>query len=61
MVNQVVNNFSFKKDKNGCTDKTIQGTYLKSPLFVPGLLRDRIHVDIFGPAHEMWLGETGAK
>ena len=50
MVNQIVNNFSFKIEENGCTDKTIQSTYLKSPL-----LKDKIHVCIFGQAHEIWL------
>ena len=51
----MVNNFSFKKEKKWIHRQNNSGYLFEVTSRCILMLKDRIHVRIFGPAHEMWL------
>ena len=55
MVNQIVNNFSFKKEKIWMHRQNNSGYLFEVTSICTGMSKDKIHESIFGPAHEMWL------
>ena len=56
MVNQIVNDFSFLKKKKKWMHRQNNSGYLLEVTFLCfGMLKDKIHVRVFGPAHEIWF------
>ena len=55
MVNQIVNDFSLKKDKKWMHRQNNSGYLFEVTLLCSGMLKDKIHVRVFGLAHEIWF------
>ena len=54
-MNQIVNNFSFKKEKKRMHRQNNSGYLFEVTSLCTGMLKDKIHVRTFGPAHAIWL------